>query len=83
MIYGVAAEQATIAIHPYDIFRREITILGSFAEVTSFGAGIAALRSGRVKTTGIITHRFPLADYAQALDTAQNDPTAHKIVIVR
>ena len=82
LIYGVAHEEATIAIHPYDIFRRELTILGSFAEVTSFGAAISALRSGRVKTTGIITHRFPIADYAQALDAAQHDPTAHKIIIV-
>ena len=33
---------------PYDMFRREITIKGSFAEMTSFGAAIAALRAGRV-----------------------------------
>lgn len=82
LIYGVAGEQATFPIHPYDIFRRELTLLGSFAEATSFEAGIAALRSGRVKTTGIITHRIRLADYADALDTALNDPTAHKIIIV-
>jgi D-arabinitol dehydrogenase (NADP+) len=35
-----------------------------------------------VKTTGLITHRFGLADYAKAIDAAQHDRTAHKIVIV-
>ena len=31
MVYGV-----TFEVHPYDIFRREITIKGSFAEIASF-----------------------------------------------
>jgi D-arabinitol dehydrogenase (NADP+) len=35
-----------------------------------------------VKTEGIITHRFALADYGKALDAQLNDPTRHKIVIV-
>ena len=81
MIYGVARAQDTITIHPFDIFRREITIKGSFAEMTSFGAAIAALRAGRVRTDGIISHRFDLADYGRALATLTDDPTAHKVMI--
>jgi D-arabinitol dehydrogenase (NADP+) len=50
--------------------------------MSSFGAAIAALRTGRVRTDGIITHRFTLDDYGQALDTLATDPTAHKVVIV-
>jgi D-arabinitol dehydrogenase (NADP+) len=64
------------------VFRRELTVLGSFAEMTSFAAALAALRGGRAATTGLITHRFGLSDYAQAIEAAQHDPTAHKIVIV-
>jgi D-arabinitol dehydrogenase (NADP+) len=68
--------------HPFDVFRREITIKGSFAEMTSFAAAIRALRSGRAKTDGIITHRFSLDDYGKALDALVQDPDAHKVVIV-
>jgi D-arabinitol dehydrogenase (NADP+) len=64
------------------VILREITIKGSFAEMTSFGAAIAALRAGRARTDGIITHRFGLDDYAAALDTVANDNKAHKVVIV-
>ena len=32
--------------------------MGSFAEITSFGATIAALRTRRIRTEGLITHRF-------------------------
>ena len=81
MVYGVTRGDEVVQFHPFDVFRREITIKGSFAEMTSFGAAIAALRTGRVKTGGIITHRFSLDDYGQALDTLASDPTAHKVVI--
>jgi D-arabinitol dehydrogenase (NADP+) len=81
LIYGVTQAHDILRIHPYDIFRREITVLGSFAEATSFGATIAALRSGRVHTDGLITHRFTLDDYGKALDALASDPTAHKVVI--
>lgn len=82
MIYGVTRAEERVFFHLFDVFRREITIKGSFAEITSFGAVIAALRSGRVRTDGIITHRFSLEDYGKALDALQSDPTVHKIVIV-
>jgi D-arabinitol dehydrogenase (NADP+) len=82
LIYGVTREDDVVRFSPFDVFRREITIRGSFAEMTSFGAAIDALRGGRVKTDGIVTHRFPLEDYGLALETLRNDPTAHKVVIV-
>jgi D-arabinitol dehydrogenase (NADP+) len=50
--------------------------------MTSFGAAVDALRGGRVRTDGIITHRFALDDYGQALDALRNDPSVHKVVIV-
>ncbi len=81
LVYGVTHADDVLRIHPFDVFRREITIMGSFAEATSFGATIAALRNGRVRTDGLITHRFSLDDYGKALDTLANDPTAHKVVI--
>ena len=81
MVYGVTHPDDTFAVHPYDLFRREITIKGSFAEISSFPAAIAALRSGRVRTDGLITHRYGLDDYGRALDDFANDKTLHKAVV--
>jgi D-arabinitol dehydrogenase (NADP+) len=50
--------------------------------MTSFGAAIGALRGGRVRTDGIITHRFALDQYGKALDALADDRTVHKIVLV-
>lgn len=82
LIYGVTRGDEVMTFHPYDVFRREITIKGSFAEMTSFGATIAALRAGRVRTDGLITHRFSLDEYGAALQTLRHDKTAHKVVVV-
>jgi len=47
MFYGVTEPEDLVRVSPYDVFRREITIKGSFAEINSFPAAIAALRTGR------------------------------------
>jgi D-arabinitol dehydrogenase (NADP+) len=81
MFYGVTEPEDLVQVSPYDVFRREITVKGSFAEIDSFPAAIAALRSGRARTDGLITHRFTLDDYADALEALRSDRTVHKIVI--
>lgn len=82
MFYGVTGPNDRIRLSPFDIFRREITIKGSFAEIFSFPAAIQALRTGRARTNGLITHRFALADYGKALEALGNDRSVHKIVLV-
>jgi D-arabinitol dehydrogenase (NADP+) len=81
MVYGVTEPTDRFAISPYDVFRREITIKGSFAEISSFPAALAALRSGRIRTDGLITHRFALEDYGRALEALRSDGSVHKVVI--
>lgn len=85
LIYGVADPDAAFSVNPYDVFRREISVKGSFAEITSFDAALAALRSGRVRggvgDQQLITHRFALDDYGAALQALRSDKTAHKIII--
>jgi D-arabinitol dehydrogenase (NADP+) len=82
LVYGVTRPDERLTVSPFELFRREITIKGSYAEMTSFAAAIAALRTGRVHTDGIITHRFPLDEYGMALQTMTSDPAAHKVVVV-
>lgn len=81
MVYGVTHPDDTFPIHPFDIFRRELTIKGSFAEIASFPAAISALRSGRARTEGLITHRYSLDEYGRALDDFANDKSLHKAVV--
>jgi D-arabinitol dehydrogenase (NADP+) len=79
--YGVADEHDVVTISPFEIFRRELTIMGSFTEVDSFPDALAAFRRGAIRMEGVITHRFPLPDYASALESQRSDRSAHKVVI--
>jgi D-arabinitol dehydrogenase (NADP+) len=47
-------------VEPCDIFRRQLTVKGSFAQVNCFDRSLAMLRSGRVRTDGLVTHRLAL-----------------------
>jgi len=70
LIYGVYPEAATFAVNPFDVFRREITIKGSFAQIHDFARALAYLESGEVKVGEIVTDEFELKDWDRALDTA-------------
>jgi D-arabinitol dehydrogenase (NADP+) len=80
-VYGMTAEAARWPVSPYDVFRRELTIKGSFAQQFAFDRAVDALRSGRVDPAGIISHRFGLDDYGEAL-AAVADSGCTKAVVV-
>lgn len=79
--YGVADERDLVSISPFEVFRRELTIMGSFTEVDSFPDALAAFRAGAIRTDGLITHRYSVNDYAKALQALGGDRSAHKIVV--
>lgn len=83
MVYGMTDEEDRISLSPYEIFKRELTVEGSFAQTHNFDRALAVLRTGRVKTDGIVTHRFPLEQYGAALDALVDDPTCLKAVIAQ
>jgi D-arabinitol dehydrogenase (NADP+) len=80
-VYGMTAEAARLPVSPYDIFRRELTIKGSFAQQFSFDRALTALRTGRVDPVGLVTRRFGLEQYAEAL-AAVADSAVVKAVLV-
>jgi len=68
VIFGVAPEAARISASPYDIYRREITLVGSFTNPHTFDAALALLRSGRLKVEQLISHRLPLDGVVEGID---------------
>jgi 2-desacetyl-2-hydroxyethyl bacteriochlorophyllide A dehydrogenase len=65
--FGVASYDARVAIEPYEIYRREITITGSMAVLHSFDRAGQLFAAGVLDPSVFVSHRFPLASYAEAL----------------
>jgi 2-desacetyl-2-hydroxyethyl bacteriochlorophyllide A dehydrogenase len=80
LLFGVASPEARVEFRPYDVYRREITILGSMAVLNSFERAIPAIGARRDFAAQLISHRLSLEDYSVALDTFSSG-TATKIVI--
>lgn len=81
VIYGVASEEAEITLSPYEIFRKELKIIGSFAQTHCFDRAIKFIRTGIVKTEELITHRYPLSDFAKAIEQVESGQGHIKVVV--
>lgn len=78
-VYGMADATDEVRWRPYEIFKRQLVVKGSFAQMDCFDRALAVLRSGRVRTEGMVTSRFSLGDYGDALDALGGDSL--KVVI--
>jgi D-arabinitol dehydrogenase (NADP+) len=81
VIFGVAPEEARISVSPYEIYKREIKLIGTFAQTHCFERALELLSTGKVKVRELITHTFPLEDYAKALNVVLTERNALKVMI--
>jgi 2-desacetyl-2-hydroxyethyl bacteriochlorophyllide A dehydrogenase len=66
--FGVADYAARATIEPYRIYNKEITITGSMAVLHSYERAAELFADGVLDPAVFITDRFPLSQYAAALD---------------
>jgi 2-desacetyl-2-hydroxyethyl bacteriochlorophyllide A dehydrogenase len=64
--FGVTPRQATVQLRPYDIFRNDWQIVGSFALCYTFLPAIAWLASGVVDVRALVSHQVGLEGFAVA-----------------
>jgi D-arabinitol dehydrogenase (NADP+) len=81
IVYGVCDEKDTIKLSPYDIFRRELKIFGSFAQTHCFDRALKYLEHRRVKVDRLVTHVFGLEDYGKAMEVLTSRHEAIKVLI--
>lgn len=66
--FGVSAEKAVANWSPYRIYNQEITIAGSMAVLHSFERAAELFATGVLKPEIMISERYPLDAYPQALE---------------
>ena len=65
--FGVCPKDEVIQISPYEIFRRDLTVCGSFALRNTFAPAIRFLQNGVVKVEPLLSHRLPFEQFEEAL----------------
>jgi 2-desacetyl-2-hydroxyethyl bacteriochlorophyllide A dehydrogenase len=69
LMFGVAGKDAMARFSPFRVYNDEIRIIGSMAVLHSFERALELLVRGVIDCEAMITHRFPLDRYAEAIDT--------------
>lgn len=78
---GVVSPAAHIDLFPYDLFDRELVIVGSQSLASSYAAAVEAIRDLPDLAQRMVTHTFGLSDYAAALEAASSE-TVRKVHIL-
>jgi 2-desacetyl-2-hydroxyethyl bacteriochlorophyllide A dehydrogenase len=82
LVFGVAPRGETMKVEPYDIFRRDIHIIGSFAVKKTMQYSINLLSSGKIQVKNLISASYSLDDFGKGLHDFYYDKDHMKIQII-
>lgn len=70
--FGVCPIDAKIQISPYEIFRRDLKVCGSFALRNTFAPAIRLLQNKIVQVKPLLSHSFPFEQFEEALQVMRS-----------
>lgn len=83
MIFGVVSKGQTTSIEPYDIFSRELRIVGSYLNPLTHGRAIELVASGRIDLEPLITRRVTLDEVPAAIVAAPTATDVKTVMVAR
>lgn len=78
-VFGVTPIGSFVKFPAYEVFRRDLKIIGSFAVNRTFPQSIALVQSGAIQVEPLISHELPLDEFGRGLEFAENDPKRMKV----
>jgi 2-desacetyl-2-hydroxyethyl bacteriochlorophyllide A dehydrogenase len=82
LMLGSCPSAAEITIRPRMVQSRDATVVGAFGFNYQFAPALQLLQEGRVQVDPIVTHHYPLEDFAAAFEQARSGKEGIKIHIV-
>lgn len=83
LFFGVCAPDARIAIAPFEIFRRQIKLVGSHSLNRNIPQALEILHKDKGAMARLISHRLPLEDILPYFTKHGGDPATMKIQYVQ
>jgi threonine dehydrogenase-like Zn-dependent dehydrogenase len=62
LLFGVCPSRLLVNYPPYEVYYRELTILGSYSLNGELPQAVALLAAGKIPTKEVVTHRISLDD---------------------
>ena len=67
LLFGVNNPETTVSFRPYEVFRKEITILGTVLSGNTFPQALSLIASEKLRVNPLISHVVPLAHLNEAI----------------
>lgn len=80
LFFGVAPEDAKIDISPFEVYRRELTLLGSFVNPFTMERAVSLISSRRINLYPLISDIIPLQDIKNGVDIASTGKAIRVLV---
>lgn len=81
LMFGVCPKEDKITISPFDIFKNDWHILGTFASCATFPQAIKMIQEKKVLVKSLLSHTLPLVDFSDVLKILNTDTNRMKIQI--
>lgn len=81
LFFGVCPQSAKIEISPYDVYKRELKIFGTFAILYTANQAIDMIREKKVNVADLVSHRLDLDEFMIALNMMMDRTNSMKIII--
>ena len=82
ILYGIVPPNQNASVNPFDICRKDLQIIGSFSSVNTCIVAQDLLASKVIQVDHLVSHRFSLDEWGQAIETAK-DPARCMRAVVR
>ncbi len=80
LLFSVPKVDATFDLPLFDVYKKELTIKGSFVNPDTLARAVALINSGKVDFGPIITHRFTLDQLPEAIAMQMSDASIKVVV---
>ena len=81
LFFGVCPDKSAITVNPYEIFKRELRIIGSFALKKTFGKALKLARSGKINLSALVDKKLTLNKVPEYFDNLESVNQGLKVVI--
>lgn len=82
LVFGVCAPDARISVAPFEIFRRQLKLVGSHSLNRNIPDALDILKRDDGRMAKLVSHRLPLADILPFFTKKPTDPATMKVQFV-
>ncbi|TNM59581.1 zinc-dependent alcohol dehydrogenase family protein [Aliirhizobium smilacinae] len=82
LLFGVCPPSATISIHPFEVFRRQLKLVGSHSLNRNIPEALDILKADDGSIARLVSHRLPLEEMLPFFLAKPSDPATMKVQFV-